>query len=72
MPLIQPTRGAIIMETMDKQAVEKIESLRNERDYYKAVADLLQEALQERDDEFKALKGQYSLLLRDYKMADVG
>lgn len=58
---------------MDKHAIEKINSLRSERDYYKTVADLLQEALQERDDELRVAKAQIQGLLNgqtvDYGVA---
>lgn len=60
------------MNEMDKIAVEKIEELRAERDYYKSVSDTLQERLEDTESAFRALKGQYALLLRDQKVADVG
>ena len=53
---------------MDQIALEKIESLREERDYYKSLADLLQEALQERDIELRAARGQLSQLLMDSRV----
>ena len=43
---------------IDKIAIEEIESLRSERDCYKCLSDLLQEALQERDEELRLVKAQ--------------
>lgn len=60
------------MNEMDKIATEKIDELRAERDYYKSVADTLQERLEDTESAFRTLKGQYQLLLQDYKVADVG
>ena len=50
---------------MDKEALEKIEALRAERDHYKSVADTLQATLEETEEALRAAKGQLAILRQD-------
>lgn len=56
---------------MDKNAIERIKELEALIDDLVVVNDLQETELLELRAENKALRGQYNLLLRDYKTADV-
>jgi predicted nuclease with TOPRIM domain len=57
---------------MDQKAIKRIQELEEENDALILLNDVLQTTLEESEESLKALKGQYALLLRDYKVADVG
>jgi len=54
---------------MNREQIEDAEQLI--QDLY-VLLDLKDEEINDLKNENKALKGQYALLLRDYKIADVG
>jgi predicted nuclease with TOPRIM domain len=60
------------MNEMDQKAIKRIQELEEENEALILLNDVLQTTLEESEEALKALKGQYALLLRDYKVADVG
>jgi hypothetical protein len=51
-----------------KAALEKIESLREERDYYKLQSDVLQERLEDTEAALRKAVGQLSLIRADRRV----
>ena len=60
------------MSTIDNRAKARIKELEDQIDDLIVVNDLQESELIELRAENKALRGQYNMLLRDYKVADVG
>ena len=53
------------MNTLDEAAAKRIRALERDVEYYKSLADLLQVALDERDEELRSAIGQLKEKWRD-------
>ena len=60
------------MNEMDQKAIKRIIKLEDEVSALIEINDVLQTTLEETEEALRSVKGQYALLLRDYKVADVG
>ena len=55
------------MTTLDLEANKRIIKLEADVEHYKSLADLLQIALEESEEENRALKGQLALMRQDHR-----